>query len=152
WRLDETSGITAADASGHGRAGQYQGGVTLGVPGLLVNDADTAVRLARLSAPYIWTPGGYAPFVNGGRVTIEGIAAVDPAGVSVTLFSSVGTTNPRLTLSGFSIPSVTWDPDGSAGGTAATFSGMWGNLPPYGVAKHWVLTFDEATDTAELYV
>jgi hypothetical protein len=33
WRLDETSGTAAADASGNGNAGTYAGGVTLNEPG-----------------------------------------------------------------------------------------------------------------------
>jgi hypothetical protein len=35
WRLDETSGTTAADASGNGFTGSYIGGVTHGVPGAI---------------------------------------------------------------------------------------------------------------------
>lgn len=35
WRLGETSGIVAADASGHGRDGTYTGGPVLGVVGAL---------------------------------------------------------------------------------------------------------------------
>lgn len=35
WRLGETSGTTAADSSGNGRAGTYIGGVTLGQAGAL---------------------------------------------------------------------------------------------------------------------
>jgi len=44
WRLGEGSGTTAADASGNGRNGVYTGGVTLGVPGALNGDTDTADR------------------------------------------------------------------------------------------------------------
>jgi Concanavalin A-like lectin/glucanases superfamily len=49
WRLGENSGSTAADATGHGRTGTYQSGVTKGVAGALSNDADTAVRLSGTS-------------------------------------------------------------------------------------------------------
>jgi hypothetical protein len=42
WRLGETSGTTAYDISGNGLNGTYQGGVTLGQPGALVGDGDTA--------------------------------------------------------------------------------------------------------------
>jgi hypothetical protein len=44
WRLDETSGTTAADASGNGHNGAYQNGVTLGAAGALANDSDAAAR------------------------------------------------------------------------------------------------------------
>jgi hypothetical protein len=42
WRLGESAGLTAADASGHGHTGAFDNGVVLGVAGL-VGDADTAV-------------------------------------------------------------------------------------------------------------
>ncbi len=44
WRLGESSGTTAADRTG-GPAGTYVGGVTLGAPGALASDSDTAVKL-----------------------------------------------------------------------------------------------------------
>jgi Concanavalin A-like lectin/glucanases superfamily len=44
WRLGESSGTTAADQLGLA-PGSYQKGVLLGVPGALVGDASTAVRL-----------------------------------------------------------------------------------------------------------
>jgi len=43
WRLGESSGTTAADVSGNGRAGTYVNTPTLGSPGLLSSDADTSV-------------------------------------------------------------------------------------------------------------
>lgn len=43
YRMDETSGPTAADSSGNGRSGTYQTGVTLGTPGALLDDPSTAV-------------------------------------------------------------------------------------------------------------
>ena len=47
WRLGEPSGTTAADASGNGRTGTYQGGPTLGVTGLLTGDANTAMSMTK---------------------------------------------------------------------------------------------------------
>jgi hypothetical protein len=44
WRLGESSGTTAVDATGNGHTGTYLGGVTLGVPAALVGDTDTAAR------------------------------------------------------------------------------------------------------------
>ena len=43
WRLGESSGTVAADASGHGNAGTYTNGPTLGTAGLVAGDSDTAV-------------------------------------------------------------------------------------------------------------
>lgn len=42
WRLGESSGTTASDASGNGLSGTYTGGVTLAQSGSLEGDADTA--------------------------------------------------------------------------------------------------------------
>lgn len=43
WRLGEASGTSAADASGHTHTGTYTGTVTLGVPGALAGDSNTAI-------------------------------------------------------------------------------------------------------------
>lgn len=45
WRLNESAGPTAADSSGHGDTGTYQGGVTYGVAGPCKRDKATAVTL-----------------------------------------------------------------------------------------------------------
>jgi hypothetical protein len=44
WRLGEATGTVATDQAGT-NAGQYRGGFTLGQPGALVGDADTATRI-----------------------------------------------------------------------------------------------------------
>src|SRR5207248_10867390 len=43
WRLGETSGNTAADSSTGGNPGTIASGVTLGVPGALSSDSNTAM-------------------------------------------------------------------------------------------------------------
>ncbi len=45
WRLDETSGTTAADSSPNGRNGIYEPGTTLGAVGAITGSTDTAVSL-----------------------------------------------------------------------------------------------------------
>ncbi len=45
WRLDETSGTTAADSAGS-NPGTYQGGVTLGATGLLTSESDKAASFS----------------------------------------------------------------------------------------------------------
>jgi hypothetical protein len=42
WRLGESAGTTALDASGNGRSGTYVGGVTRGTAGALASDTDKA--------------------------------------------------------------------------------------------------------------
>src|SRR5437016_3630026 len=44
WRLAETSGTTAADATGHGNVLTYSGGYTVGAAGSIVGDSSTAVQ------------------------------------------------------------------------------------------------------------
>jgi Concanavalin A-like lectin/glucanases superfamily/Fibronectin type III domain len=55
WRLDESSGTSAADATSHSNTGTYTGGFTLGQPGALFGDADTAVKLDGASG-YVSVP------------------------------------------------------------------------------------------------
>ncbi len=43
WRLGESSGTSAADASGNGHTGTYTGGPALGAAGAIAGDSDTAV-------------------------------------------------------------------------------------------------------------
>ncbi len=49
WRLGESSGTTAADASGNNRAGTYVGGPTLGSAGLQSSDGNTSITLNGLT-------------------------------------------------------------------------------------------------------
>ena len=63
WRLGESGGATAADSSGFGRDGTYIGGVTLGVPGAIPADPNTAVRFDG-SGSYVDIAGGPFNFPN----------------------------------------------------------------------------------------
>ena len=67
WRMNEATGTTAADSTGHGLVGTYSGGVTLGTAGSPANSGDTAVQF------------------NGtnGAVTIADNALLRPAQISV---------------------------------------------------------------------
>ncbi len=44
WRLGESSGLVAADASGNGRTATYSGGINYSQAGALLDDTNTAVR------------------------------------------------------------------------------------------------------------
>jgi hypothetical protein len=68
WRLGETSGTTAVDASGHVN-GTYSGGVTLGQPGALSTDTNTAA-LFNGSTGVVTAPDSTALRLNG-AFTIE---------------------------------------------------------------------------------
>lgn len=52
WRLGETTGTTAADSAGSS-PGTIAGGVTLGLPGAIVGDPDTAMGFDSASRQYI---------------------------------------------------------------------------------------------------
>jgi hypothetical protein len=69
WRFDETSGTTAADSSGHGNDATYQGGVTLGVPGAIAGDPDTAASFDGISG--FVTAGDRFSFVGQAPFSIE---------------------------------------------------------------------------------
>lgn len=74
---------TAADASGNGNTGTYLGSPTLGVPGLITGDADTAVDFTSATPMVI---NGDAPFQVGGTdypnfalgVVLRPVVAADP--------------------------------------------------------------------------
>jgi glucose/arabinose dehydrogenase len=68
WRLGESSGTTAADASGNGRTGSYLNTPTLGAGGALTSDSNTAVGFNGTDE-YVTVP--YAAALNPAQVTVE---------------------------------------------------------------------------------
>jgi hypothetical protein len=70
WRLGEGSGAAAADQTG-ANPGTYQGGVTLGQPGAIIDDPDTAVGFDGVSG-LVSTP--FAPSANAGTIEFWGFA------------------------------------------------------------------------------
>ena len=70
WRVGETSGTTAVDASSNGNNGTYGGGYTLGQAGALAGDSDAAVRLVGSSNGQIVVPDA-ASLSYGDTVTYE---------------------------------------------------------------------------------
>ena len=73
WRLGEASGTSAADASGNGRTGSYVASPTLGVPGALTGDSNTAVGFNG-SSQYVNVP--YMAALNPAQFTVEAWAFV----------------------------------------------------------------------------
>lgn len=73
YRLGEASGATARDSRG-ARNGTIQGNVTLGVPGLLAGDADTAARFDGATG-FVSVSNGSA-LLAGGPMTIELFAVI----------------------------------------------------------------------------
>jgi RHS repeat-associated protein len=68
WRLGESSGTSAADATSHGNTGTYSGGFTLAQPGALFGDGDTAVKLDGTSG-YVTVPNSAG--LQSNQVSIE---------------------------------------------------------------------------------
>ena len=67
WRLGDRSGTVAAEASGRAAPGSYAGAPSLGAPGAIRADADTAARFDGVDAE---AQAGGAPV--GGAATLEG--------------------------------------------------------------------------------
>lgn len=81
WRLGETSGTTAVDASGNGHDGTYEGSPTLGVDGLVVGDPDTAVDMEGDNASGVQVEDAAAGvFKFGDRAPFSAFARIRPKG------------------------------------------------------------------------
>src|SRR3954454_3745058 len=144
WRLGEGSGTSAADASGHGHAGTYDGGHTLGQSGALAGSSDPASDFDGTNGR---VNSSYYPFQNGGQITIEGWANRDSQDTDDTLFGGGGSSPPRLLIVAGS-NDVRFRPVPSTGAEQ-----VWANAwPGTGQWVHWAVVLSESTDTAELYI
>ncbi len=147
WRLGESSGTTSGDASPNNRDGIYAGDHSLGAPGALATDTDTAVELTSRSGRITTT---YSPFARGSARSYEGWACRDTVDLWDVLFSGskVGV-SPGLYTRPTDPQRLLFDPR-MQGGTAAV---SWpAALPVPGEWFHWVLNFDDAANLAELFV
>jgi hypothetical protein len=124
WRMNETSGTSAADSSGNGNTGTYFNGVTLGVPGgLVATPSNTAARYDGASdgmgSP---TPG----------VTDHMDASVTGLGTNYSMEFWFRNTRPitgpgSLPIAGYIVGR------GSGGGLAYDTIGIWGTAGfPFG--------------------
>jgi hypothetical protein len=76
WRFGEASGKTAVDSSGHGNDATYQGGITLGAPGALAGDSDTAATFDGTSG--FVTAGNLFAFSGQNAFSLEAWVSVQP--------------------------------------------------------------------------
>jgi hypothetical protein len=132
----------AIDQSGNGRSGTPVGGVLLGaVPGpgeLTASDFDGVN--GRVTSTF-------SPFVNGSTKTFEGWANRRTSTTADALFGGdVATVQPFLRLAGGS-QNVLFAADLS--GAVVTWTAAW---PGNGQWVHWMLVFNETTDTVSLYI
>jgi glucose/arabinose dehydrogenase len=107
WRLGESSGTTAADASGNNRPGTFVGGPTLGSPGLQSSDADTSITVngltQRVEVPHaaVWNLTGDLTIealvnVTGGDNYRTIVAKHDATGDVPTFELRIQTSNNKL--------------------------------------------------------
>ena len=143
WRLGESSGAAAADASGHGNAGSYVGSPSLGQAGALVGDPDTSVGLNGTSQ-FMEVP--FAAALNPSVFSVE--AWVYPTGGAGS-FRSVLTSRdtPVRGLSLYASDSNTWQ---AWLGTGASYLKLLGPAVAMNAWTHLVVTYNGST--ASLYV
>lgn len=70
WRLDESSGTSAADSFGT-NTGTYRNSPTLGQTGAIVGDSDTAVKFARASSQDVTIPDSSTLRFTSGPASVE---------------------------------------------------------------------------------
>ena len=101
WRLGESSGTTALNSSAFGRNGTYNGGVTLGLPGAIPADSNTAAGFNGSTA-FVSVAG--SPFNLANNFTLEAWVINDntvvrppvaPRIFSNRTFSGVGSADER---------------------------------------------------------
>jgi hypothetical protein len=151
WRLDETTGTTAHDATGNGNDATYTGGYTQGAAGALIGDPDTAATLDGVSG-YV-DAGDRFNFAGNAPHTLEIWALPANIGVSYQrLFSRELSTTPREGYLVFvrgpnAADPSTFSVERWAGGAAnqcpqtASISQVW---------HHFVATYDGATSRVYL--
>lgn len=141
WRLDEASGTTVADASGHSRGGVMAGSGTFGSPSLL--PGDPSGKSFKANSSHI-TADAYSPYAAATR-TLEAWINLDAAG-SYDQILGGETAGGCPTLDSFpGSPTVLrwWNGTGTV---------AWNNVITRGAAHHIALIYNDVTRVAELYV
>ena len=108
WRLGEASGTTAADASGNNRTGSYLNTPSLGAPGALTGDSNTAVSFNGVDE-YVNVP--YLAALNPTAFTVEAWAYPDGRPGNASARSSRAATTPPVRRKGYVLyaaPDNTW--------------------------------------------
>ena len=139
WKLNAAD--LAADKSGNGRDGTANSGITIGRSTGFASDGGTFFDDFNDNIT-----SAYNPFTNAQPLSIVGWAYRGTAGTADTLFGSdAAATQPNMRVNANGL-SVQFLP--AVGGTAAVWTTTW----PASQWVHWALVFDEAADTAELWI
>ncbi len=150
WRLNETSGTTAVDSSGHGYNGTYGASVSHGGPAAVVGDTTAVFPGGTASSATVVTSPARSPVAGGGAgaFSIELWVNV-PASVSGTQtiwqqsWQSAALPNPCfIALNGGSSPFFTLQINAN-GTVLAAYA-----TPVLGAPNHVVMTWDAHTLTA----
>ena len=141
WRLGESSGAVAADASGNGRAGSYLGSPTLGQAGVVAGNAAAGFNG---SSQYGQVP--YDAALNGSQFSVE--AWVKLAGGAGTYRSVV--TSRTGSFGGYILYASSADTWQFWLGSGSLWRVVSGPAVTLNAWTHLVATFDGAT--AKLYV
>lgn len=142
WRLAETSGTNADDATANNRDGTYTGGYTLAQASLLASDPTDKSVLLNGTSGYI--SSGYNPFTLGSSRSYEIVFKRTTNTTEDTLFSSADS-GIRLRLP-INDTNVAWYPD------AGDVPKVWSAAVTTNAVTHMVLLFNDSAHTAELYV
>ena len=144
WRLGEPAGDTTAADSKDGNNGTYEGGFTLGEPGALSGNPDTAVRLDGVDGRITTS---FNPFQTASSRTCEGWANRASDTAAHALFAGDAATSYPVLRCNAGSSDVRFNPDTS--GAGQDFAGA---LPAPGKWFHWVLVWDGGAQAATLFV
>lgn len=138
WRLDETSGTVAADSVGT-YDGAYVNGVTLGEPGALANDDNTAARFTQANQTHIEVP--WAAELNTPEFTFECWAKLTGGTSYRSPMTSRGD-GPQEGFIFYATPANVWE---FWHGTGGGWSAMGGGTVQSDVWYHLAGTYDGTT-------
>ncbi len=147
YRLDESSGTTTTDSSGNGFNATYAAaGVTLGVAGAIVNDANTAITLDGLAGSVHEVSGAGAPTGSANRSVEAWFKTASATDMPIVAYGTPGVANQDfgVYVNGTAIEVKT------GAGTTITFPGT--TSLSNGAWHHLVVTYDSGAPAGNLKV
>ena len=147
YRLGDSTGTTAMDSSGNGHDGTYSAsGVTLGVAGAIVNDANTAITLDGLAGSVQEVSGAGAPAGFANRSVEAWFKTTSATDMPIVAYGTPGVANQYfgVYVNGTAIEVKT------GAGTTVTFPGT--TSLSNGAWHHLVVTYDSGAPAGNLKV
>lgn len=150
WLLNELAGPTAADSSGNGRTGTYGAGVTLGQPGIIPGETDTAAVFADV-ANSIVTAAAVATANYSGVQAFTLECWAKPTTVDATLRRIWNKSGAASAIAHYNrATGLTFERDSSGSGGADDLAGAAALVA--GTAYHLACVFDPASSLILVYV